>query len=102
MFSDPVAIYSHVRSPILGIDTRAGGAGSFRGMPYWNMDLSLKKRFRITERVSTDLQAVFTNVLNHNQFFDPLLDLQTPSAFGVLNSQGNTPRQMELGLRVSF
>jgi hypothetical protein len=102
MFSDPVAIYSHVRSPILGIDTRAGGAGSFRGMPYWNMDLSLKKRFRIAERVSTDFQVVFTNVLNHNQFFDPLLDLQTPSAFGVLNSQGNTPRQMELGLRVSF
>lgn len=102
MFADPVAIYSQVRSPILGIDKRAGGAGSFRGLPYWNMDLSVKKRFRLTERVSSDFQVVFTNVLNHNQFFDPLLDLQTPSAFGVLTSQGNNPRQMEFGLRVSF
>jgi len=102
MFGDPVAVYSQVRSPILGIDNRAGGVGSFRGMPYWNMDLSLKKKFLITERVNTEFQVVFTNVLNHMQFFDPLLDLQTPSAFGVLNAQGNNPRQMELGLRVSF
>lgn len=76
--------------------------GSFRGMPYWNMDLSLKKRFRITERFNSEFQVVFTNLLNHNQFFDPPLDLQTPTAFGVLNSQGNNPRQMEFGLRVSF
>jgi len=102
MFSDPVAIYSQVRSPILGIDKRAGGVGSFRGMPYWNMDLSLKKKFRITERFSSEFQFVVTNLLNHNQFFDPLLDLTTPTAFGVLNSQGNNPRQMEFGLRVSF
>jgi hypothetical protein len=102
MFADPVAVYNQVRSPILGIDKRAGGAGSFTGMPYWNVDLSLKKRFRLTERVSTDFQVVFTNVFNHNQFFDPLLDLTNPGGFGVINAQGNNPRQMEFGLRVSF
>jgi hypothetical protein len=66
------------------------------------MDLSLKKKFMITEKVNTEFQVVFTNVFNHMKFFDPLLDLQTPSAFGVLNAQGNNPRQMEFGLRVSF
>ena len=66
------------------------------------MDLSLKKTFRITEGVNTELQAVFTNVLNHNQLADPTLDISNPSSWGVITTQANTPRQMEFGLRVSF
>lgn len=102
LFSNPEAVYNTVRAPILGIDKRSGGVGSIRGLPYWNMDLSIKKNFRITERFNTEFQAVFTNLLNHMQFFDPLLDLQDPTTFGVLNAQGNNPRQMEFGLRVSW
>jgi hypothetical protein len=45
---------------------------------------------------------VFTNVLNHMQFANPTLDISDPSSWGVLNKQGNNPRQMEFGLRLSF
>jgi hypothetical protein len=102
MFANPVAVFDQFRNPILGIDTRDAGSGPIRGLPYWNMDLSVRKNIRITERVSTELQFLMLNVLNHNQFGDPTLSTTSPSSWGVLNTQGNTPRQFEFGLRVSF
>ncbi len=74
MFSDPVAAYNLFRDPILGLDTgRAGGAGTLRGLPYWNVDFSLSKAVNITERVSAEFSTVFTNVFNHVQLGDPIL-----------------------------
>jgi hypothetical protein len=102
LFSDPAAVYNTVRPPILGIDNRTGGLGQFRGMPYWNVDLSIKKNIKVTERFSAELQAVFTNIFNHNQMLDPILDLTSPDSFGQLTTQGNIPRQMEFGVRVNF
>jgi hypothetical protein len=66
------------------------------------MDLSVRKNIKITERVSTEFQFLFLNVLNHNQFGDPTLNVQSTASWGVLNTQGNNPRQMEFGLRVIF
>ena len=77
MFADPAAAYANVRQPILGYDTTDGGMGFLRGLPYWNVDLSVKKRFQITERFSVDAQVVFTNVFNHDQFGDPPSPLGT-------------------------
>ena len=71
MFADPAAAYNNVRQPILGFDTHDGGIGVYRGLPYWNVDVSLKKMFKITERVSTEFQFVVTNLFNHNQWGDP-------------------------------
>jgi len=102
MFANPVAVFDQFRNPILGIDKRDAGSGPIRGLPYWNMDLSVRKNIRITERVSTEFQFLFLNVLNHMQFSDPTLSTTSPSSWGVLNTQGNTPRQMEFGLRVTF
>ena len=105
MFTNPEAVLNQFRNPILGLDTKNGGFGIVRGLPYWNVDLSVRKQVRITERVSTEAQIIFTNVLNHNQFGDPQggnLDLSNPSGFGVLPGQVNNPRQMEFGLRVKF
>jgi hypothetical protein len=102
LFANPDDVYAHVRPPILGIDNKTGGLGQFRGLPYWNMDLSIKKAIKITERVQTEAQIVFTNVLNHNQMLDPLLDMTSPSSWGALTAQGNVPRQMEFGFRVRF
>ena len=107
MFADPVATWNSVRQPILGYDTKDGGFGVARGLNYWNMDLSVKKLFKITERFSTEFQAVFTNVLNHNQFGDPTgdyLDTSNPAGWGVLPGTvtSTSPRQIELGLRFSF
>ena len=102
LFSNPESVFNSVRAPILGLDQRAGGEGPIRGLPYWNVDFSITKDIKVSERFGIQLQSVFTNVFNHNQFFDPLLDLTSPSSWGVLDAQGNTPRQIQLGARFTF
>jgi len=102
LFADPAAVYNTVRPPILGLDKRTGGLGQFFGLPYWNMDLSIRKNLKVAERVSAEFQVVFTNVLNHNQFLDPILDMTDPGGFGAITTQGNIPRQMEFGARINF
>lgn len=113
MFQDPTAVYNCFRNPILGIDGSSGsGAGILRGMPFWNLDFSLKKNILITERVSTEFMAIFTNLFNHNQLGDPYLAVGDTGDWGVLggnsvvnnglSQQVNNPRSMEFGLRVRF
>ena len=103
MFSDPAAVFATARPPILGLDTRDGnGLGTLRGLPYWNLDVAITKTIKLTERFSSEFQFNILNVLNHMQFADPSLNINNPKSFGVLNSQGNTPRQFEFGLRAKF
>jgi hypothetical protein len=110
-FANPLAVWNNIRPAILGIDTgHDGGTGVWRGLPFWNLDLSLKKNFKITERFSTTLTTVFTNVLNHNQWANSsvpgdcgtCVDISAPQYFGTIRGQQNTPRQIEFGLRISF
>ena len=110
IFSDGAADYQNWRNPILGLDTRDGGYGVIRGLPYWNMDFSIKKSIRVAESISVELQGVFANVLNHNQWTDNFPGLYNPGGFGALGGiNGLTgqpgeaePRNIELGLRVRF
>jgi hypothetical protein len=91
------------RNPILGIDNRDGGAGILGGLSYWNMDFSVKKNIRVAESVSVELQGVFANLLNHNQWTDNFLGLYNNGGFGALGGNGEgEPRQIEVGLRVRF
>jgi hypothetical protein len=94
-----------------GFSHRGGlGYGVYRGKPYWNVDLSVKKMFKVTERFSAEFQVVFTNFFNHDQFGDPLgdfLDTSNPAGFGslpgsVTNGTLTYQRQMQFGLRLSF
>jgi hypothetical protein len=103
IFSNPVAVWDTARAPILGIDQRDNGSGIFPGIRYWNMDLSVKKNVKLTERFNLEFQFLFVNVFNHNELggSDPL-DLSNSSSFGVYNFQANTPRQMEFGVRFNF
>ncbi len=102
IFANPDQVFNSLRQPILGLDGNDGGFGILRGLPYWNLDLSVRKTVRVAERFGLEGQVIFTNVLNHMQFTDPSFDTSNPSQFGVLNSQGNSPRQMEFGIRVKF
>ena len=102
MFKNPVAVWNQVRAPILGIDTKNPGLGPIMGMPYWNLDTQLKKDFMITESTSFEFSFIAANVLNHRDFFDPDLGLNSAGAWGVLNTQANEPREMEFGGRVTF
>jgi hypothetical protein len=102
MFANPTAVLAQFRPPLVGIDTQTGGAGILRGLPTWNLDASVAKEFRITERVNTKFFATFTNVLNHNQLNNPTLNITSPTTWGVISGQANIPRQMEFGLRFGF
>jgi hypothetical protein len=107
LFADSNAAYNAIRQPILGMDTRDGGWGILRGLPYWSMDFSLRKNIKITERFNFDFQMVTVNLFNHVVFKDPgpgdLLDTSAGAdGFGTLPGQGNTPRTMEFGLRLNF
>jgi hypothetical protein len=105
LFPNGTAAASQFRPPLVGLDNQTGGAGILRGLPTWNLDVSVGKEFRITERLNTKFIATFTNVLNHNQLNNPSvanLNISSPSTFGAISGQANTPRQMEFGIRFGF
>jgi hypothetical protein len=100
------------------------GPNIFRGTPYANVDLSITKSMRFTERFRAQFRAEFFNILNHpnisnpfggpggdNTYTDPSGDAgqsfgfrpQTPdvtSSNPVLGSGG--PRAIQLGLKLIF
>jgi hypothetical protein len=103
LYQDPQTAYNCWRNPILGIDNgHNGGSGTLRGQAFWNVDFSIKKNVMITERVNMDFGAVFTNIFNHNQLFDPYNALGDTGDWGQLEGQVNNPRHIELGLRIRF
>ncbi len=101
-FKNPVAVWNQVRAPILGIDTRNPGQGPITGQPYWNLDGQVKKNVRIAESATFEFSFIATNMLNHRQFNDPALYLNSSATWGVLNTQANPPRAMEFGGRITF
>jgi hypothetical protein len=109
LFGNPAAVYATLQPLVLGLnDGRAHDLGPLYGQHRWNLDFSVTKHTRITERVGATLYGQFFNGLNHMEFSDPGqygssgIDLQNPAAFGVLSGQFNNPRQIEVGLRVNF
>ena len=103
MFENQAEVYSQFRPCILGIDTSCGGVHNLRGLPTWNLDASISKTFGIVgERVGATLSFMFTNVLDHNQLSNPTVSLTSPSTFGRITTQSNTPRNVEFGLRIHF
>ena len=104
MFGNPAKVYSEFRRLILGIDASAGGAGIIRGMPTWNLDLTVAKDIVARREGGKGAMFLFqfTNVLNHMQPANPSLSLDSPQNFGVISAQSNTPRNLEFGLRIHF
>ena len=68
---------------------------------FWgqNENISLAKTFRVTENIRLDLRAEAFNLLNRTIFALPNTNLDN-GAFGVVTSQANSPRQMQMGLKV--
>jgi hypothetical protein len=101
-FSNPVAVYDSVRPLLMGLDSRSGGNGRISGLGYLNLDLSVKKRLVVWEKVSMEFTGVFTNVMNHLDFSQPSMSLQSTTNWGTTKTQGNNPRQIQMGVRASF
>jgi hypothetical protein len=102
MFADPAAVLSQFRKCILGFDANCTGY-ALRTVPRWNVDLGVHKTISaFREGMGADFSFQFTNVLNHVVMGSPTLATSTPSTFGRITSQANTPRNMEFGLRLHF
>ncbi len=106
MFANPCAVWNEFRRPVLGQDTGSGGF-AIRGFPFWNLDATVSKDFRATERIGVTLSFQFVNILNHFVPADPTTNIDTASSFGVVTDQFTTPngaqnRSIEFGLRVRF
>ena len=76
------------------------GVGVIRSAGIVNVDMSLLRNFRITEKLRAELRGEFFNTLNHTNLGNPGLSFGS-AAFGVINGSGPA-RQIELGVRVVF
>ena len=103
-FANPAAAEVNFRRCILGYDTSCGGNGTMRGLPTWNLDAQALKDIGVWKdgRIGATLGFTFTNVLNHFQAGTPSLSISSPTTFGRITSQANTPRNMEFSLRIHF
>jgi hypothetical protein len=106
-FANPDAVEAQFRYPTF--DDKRLGFGAVRGLVRWNVDFALAKTTRITERLSTRFDVQFVNAFNHPMFsgsqyfsFEPGADVASPQNFGVMSSQFNTPRYVQMGLRFDF
>jgi hypothetical protein len=64
-------------------------------------DFALFKRIPITERIQMQFRAEAFNLFNRVQFGAPGGTVGTPQ-FGVVNTQINDPRELQLAVRVTF
>jgi hypothetical protein len=102
VFQNPAAVYDSVRPLLLGLDSRSGGGGRISGLGYLNLDMSVKKRLVVYEKVSMEFSGIVTNVMNHLDFANPSMSLQSVTNWGTTKTQGNAPRQIQMGVRASF
>jgi len=88
--------------PTFTIGNAARNYADLRRDNYKNVNLSLSRNFAIKERWRAQLRGEFINAFNQVVFGTPGRDVTTPSTFGVITTQGNTPRTVQLVLRITY
>jgi hypothetical protein len=78
------------------------GVGILRAPGFFNMDTSIGKKFRVTEKNYFDFRAEFFNLFNHVSWGPPGRDITSPASFGAITSQITTPRNIQFGLKYHF
>jgi hypothetical protein len=96
------------------------GRNALRGFPLTQLDLSLRRRFQIRERLGLQFRVDMFNIFNHPNFGNPVSNLTSAQfgqsinmmngtlgsggAFGGLSSifQPGGPRSIQLSLKVQF
>jgi hypothetical protein len=75
----------------------------FSGPPVFEMDAAIFKETKLNERVSVELRMEALNVFNHHGFIVTSANMDINSQlFGQINTQANTPRELQFALRVKF
>ena len=110
-FSNGRDAISNFRPVLLSADTRSGRANPIRGLPYNNMDISISKDTKITERLMARFAADMFNVLNKVNLANPSqanLNITNPNTFGTINAsytppnRTNSARWIQFSVRVEF
>lgn len=82
------------------------GRNAFRLPGYFDIDTSLVKRFKITERQGVTFRAEAYNLINHSNFTTLGTSLTSTSTFGKLSGTtgpaGTSARNLQLTLRYDF
>jgi hypothetical protein len=76
------------------------GRNSLRTQYSQNFDLSLFKEVSV-EHLTVQLRAETFDALNHKIFGEPNATLGS-TTFGVINTTNNSPRSVQLGVKVLF
>ncbi len=77
------------------------GRNSMRGPGYVNMDFSLFRTFKLTERFRMQFRAEAFNLSNTPHFSNPDSDVNS-SDFGLVLGAANDSRQFRFGLRIDY
>jgi hypothetical protein len=93
------------RVPIVaasGATARPGnvGNGEIRGPGLWNIDFSLAKNFRLTERAQLQIRTDMFDALNHTNYSGLITEITNPR-FGLLTSTLGA-RTIQLNARLSW
>jgi hypothetical protein len=85
------------------------GRNQIVGPGLFDMDFSIFKNIRVTERISTQIRVEMFNVLNHPSFLPPLDNEAVLNSSGsvannsgVIDTTSVDPRQIQFGLKVNF
>jgi hypothetical protein len=82
------------------------GRGVYRGPGLADLDLSLFKTTRLTERTNLQFRAEFFNAANHPNFGIPNTTVFSGTAFspsaGLITATNTTSRQIQFGLKLFF
>ena len=101
-YLNPSAFAEVPQSTVSGAAVRPGnvGNGAIRLPGFWNLDLSLAKRFPIKESLSLQFRAEMLNAFNHTNFTS--IDNEIDSGrFGRLTRTAGA-RIIQLQLRLNF
>jgi hypothetical protein len=79
--------------------------GDIEGPGTVNWSLGLNKKFDITERVHLRAEGTFTNVLNHTNLNDPVLDITNPDFGKITSARGSdfgSGRTGQVSMKLEF
>ena len=73
-----------------------------RGFASLNEDLALAKTIRMQGNSTLQIRVEMFNAFNRVEFGNPASNIGNPETFGRITSQANTPRNMQIALKVTF
>ncbi len=93
---------SYTGFPLVQTDSDYSGRNFFIAPRYFQTDVSISKKFKLTERFNFDLRLDATNVTNNPSFDNPTATF-TSTTFGrIRDSVTIDARRMQVSLRLDF